>query len=384
MPTRCLSRLTALLIFLAAAGQSTAGDPPADASLKEKGLRKSGTVYVLPAESEVSTRINSARSLSRAIATAVVEKDRYERGVQASQVEMRQMEQQLLALNQNLAQGGLPPAQNNQLVGMINTLTIRLNEMRREGSDDHRQALAARLAAGREKFIQSVLDLRQVVERTNARYKELAEDAAVKATLDGLNATETPKTPYTLGPSRSYLSNVALLVRVEASVLTADVPLRKEGGVYWVDVTFNGRITRPMIFDTGASIVVLPAALAAQVGLTPGPDAPVMTARVADGSEVKAHKMVVPSLRVGKFTVTNVECVVMPASKKDVPPLLGQTFQRNFSIKFSADAGKLVLTKVDTPPPPTPGSSRGKAAPRLGGRPPVRSGSSGFDSGPDR
>ena len=129
--------------------------------------------------------------------------------------------------------------------------------------------------------------------------------------------------------------------------MSEDVAIRKEGGVYWVDATFNGKFTKPMVFDTGASSVVLPADFALSIGLKPGPDDPVVTAQVADGSEVKAHKMVIPSLRVGKFTVANVECIVMPSEKKNVPPLLGQSFQKNFSIKLNVGAGKLVLSRID-------------------------------------
>jgi clan AA aspartic protease (TIGR02281 family) len=369
MPPRQLRWLTTSLCLLAPVCSALAGDPPAGAVLKEKGLRRSGATYVLAAEAEVQTRLNAARSLYRAASAASAEKSAYENQVAAGQVEMRQMEQQLLMLNQGLAQGGLSLAEHNQTVGMMNALTLRLNSMRREGSDDTRQAVGTRVASGRETFLQAVLDLRQLVDKTDQQYKALADDPAVKAVLDGLNAAQTAKTRYTLGPSRGYLANLKLLERVEGSVLTEDVPLRKEGGVYWVDVTFNGKVMRPMIFDTGASIVVLPFDLAAQVGLTPGPDAPEVTAQVADGSQVKARKMVIPSIRVGKFTVTNVECVVMPKSDKPVPPLLGQTFQRNFSIRFNADAGKLVLTKLDTAAATTPsagGTSRTKATTKSG------------------
>jgi clan AA aspartic protease (TIGR02281 family) len=386
MTNRRVRRLTAILILLAPVGQVIA-DPPADLALKDKGLRKSGTAYVLPAESDVQSRLNAARSLHRSASAAAAQKREYEREIAAGQMEMRQMEQQLLVLNQSLAQGGLAPAQHNQLVGMINTLSLQLDAMRRQGSDDTRQVVAARLATGRERFIQAVLDLRQLVDETNRRYKELAGDAALKSAMEGLNAAQTGKTRLTLGPSRGYLDNVKQLERFEASVLTADVPLRREGGVYWVDVTFNGKLMRPMIFDTGASIVVLPSELAAQVGLTPGPEAPVVTARVADGSEVKAHMMVVPSLRVGKFTVENVECVVMPPSKKGVAPLLGQTFQRNFSIKFNPDAGKLVLSKVEAPEATTSasgGTARPKAATRSArGRRSGRGSSPAPDNGPE-
>jgi clan AA aspartic protease (TIGR02281 family) len=210
-----------------------------------------------------------------------------------------------------------------------------------------------------------VLDLRQLVDRTNAAYAELAQDAEITSALAALN--QASKVKLTLGPSRTYLANAKLLEKVEGSVLSETIELRKEGGIYWVDATFNGKVTRPLAFDTGASAVVLPAALAAAIGLKPGPGDPTVRAQVADGSVVEAKQMTIPSVRVGKFTVKDVVCIVMPADKPDVPPLLGQTFLKNFSHKFNGEAGTLVLSEVETPesgrPEPT-ATSASKAATR--------------------
>ena len=192
-----------------------------------------------------------------------------------------------------------------------------------------------------------MLDLRGLVDAANESYKALADDPAVKGALDTLNATT--KARLTLGPSKAFLANVKLLEVAEKSVLTENVPLRREGGIFWLDVTFNGKVTKSMAFDTGASTVVLPAEFASEVGLKTDPNAPVVQCTVADGSVVEARAGTIPVMRVGQFTVHDVPCVVMPPTKKDVPPLLGQTFQRNFTLKFSPDTGKLTLTRVDAP-----------------------------------
>jgi clan AA aspartic protease (TIGR02281 family) len=346
-PSHSTRLLAGLILFLPAA-LSLAADPPADAALKEKGLRRSATTYVLAAEAEVQKRLNKARALYRTAAAAAAQKAQFERELEFGKAQMQEAEQQLIQLNQQLAQGDLPTQQHNYLVGTINSLNLKLSQMRRQGSEDTRQVVGARLASDREEFLQSVLDLRLLVDKTNTAYAELANDADVKAALEGLNGSGATKVKYTLGPSRAYLANVKVLESVEANVMSEDVILKKEGGVYWVDATFNGKVTKPMVFDTGASSVVLSAELAASIGLTPGPNDPIVTAQVADGSKVTAHRMTIPSIRVGKFTVANVDCIVMPADKKDVPPLLGQTFQRNFSIKMNADAGKLVLSRLET------------------------------------
>lgn len=355
------------LVVLCQPASVRADDAPAPESvLKEKGLKRSGALYVLPAEAKVSTRLNEARALYREIGFAVQRKEQIARGVAAGRAEMRQMEQSRVFLNQQLAQA-TTAEENNRLVGMINALNGQLKLMQGdEGDDGERgQVSGAKLASRREEFVQAVLDLRQLVDQTNAGYAELAKDDEVKTALAALN--KKGKTKFTLGPSRAFLTANTLLKKVEGSVLTESVDLRNEGGVFWLDVTFNGKTTKPMVFDTGASSVVLPAEFAEEIGLKPGPNDEMVKAQVADGSIVEARRAVVPSMRVGKFTLKNVECVVMPAEKKNVPPLLGQTFQKHFMHKFTPESGKLVLSKVETPDVEAP-ATKAKSSARPGAR----------------
>ncbi len=320
--------------------------------LKDKGLRRSGSVYAIAGEAEFQKKLNAAKVIYRSIATAAARKQQFEAGIAAGRNEMLEMERQLVFLNQQLSQV-TNAEEHNRLVAMNNALVGQLNIMRKqEASADVQQVPGARLAILRQEFVEAVLELRQLADKTNETYAELAKDDAVKTALAALN--ETSKIKVTLGPSKTFLSNVSQLKKVEGTVLTETVELRKEGGVHWVDVTFNGKTTRSMVFDTGASSVVLPADLAAEIGLKPGPNDPTVKAQVADGSIVVARQMVIPSVRLGKFTIKDVECIVMPSAKENVAPLLGQTFQRYFIIKFTPDTGQLELKKVDTPEPEAP------------------------------
>ena len=63
---------------------------------------------------------------------------------------------------------------------------------------------------------------------------------------------------------------------------------------------------------------------------------------------IKTRKMTILSMRVGKFTIANVECAVMPDNKGDVDPLLGQSFLKHFKVDFSPETGKLSLKRIDT------------------------------------
>jgi len=366
-PLSCV--VSGLILLITAAGASVArGDEPAEAVLKGKGLRKSGSTYVLPGEAEVQKKVTEARAASRQMTGALARQQSYDRGLRENEMAIRQLTEQRIALNQQLAQVETP-AQNNQLVAMVNGVTDRLNLLRsHQGDAEVKRDVDGQAARGREAYVQAVLDLRPLVDSVTSAYAALVDDEGVKSALDALN--RQAKVKSALRPSKAFLANVALLEKAEASVLSESVDLRKEGGIFWLDVTFNGKVTRPMAFDTGAADVVLPADLAAEIGLKPGKGDPVVRCRVADGSIVEARQMTVPSIRVGKFTVKDVACTVMPADKANVPPLLGQTFQRNFLLKFSPDSGKLVLSKVEDPDAPPAATTR--AAPPARPRGPAR------------
>ncbi len=348
-----------LALLLALHASAGADDKTPEAVLKEKGLRRVGTTYVVAGEAEVQKRLNEARAAYREMRAGQDQRAAIEYQTRENKQLIAALTEQRMELNQQLA-NPLPAAQHNQLVAMVNGVTDRLNLLiRHERDGETRDELGAAIARRREAYIQGVLDLRGMVDSANEAYKALADDPEVKAALEEVG--KTTKAKLTLGPSKAFLANVKLLENAEKSVLTENVPIRKEGGIFWLDVTFNGKVTKPMAFDTGASTVLLPAEFAAQIGLKIRPEDPEVECQVADGSVVKARASTIPNMRVGQFTVKDVPCVVMPASKKEVPPLLGQTFQRNFTFKFNADLGKLSLTRVDAADAPAKPAAKAKS-----------------------
>jgi predicted aspartyl protease len=73
-----------------------------------------------------------------------------------------------------------------------------------------------------------------------------------------------------------------------------------------------------MVFDKGAGPTILPAAVAAQINLKP--TGRTVSCVVANGTTVMAKQMIVRSVTVGRLTVNDVTCVVMPADKGNIAP----------------------------------------------------------------
>ena len=56
--------------------------------------------------------------------------------------------------------------------------------------------------------------------------------------------------------------------------------------------------------------------------------------------------MKLPTVRVGKFTVDNVECAVLGEDATAAEPLLGMSFLEHFKFEVDAAAKKLTMVKV--------------------------------------
>jgi clan AA aspartic protease (TIGR02281 family) len=352
-----------------------------EALLKSLSLKRSGATYILTTEADVQKKIVEARLLSRKLSFAANQQQAFEHGAEGRTAFAQELTQQSSLLNEQIrevdrqidnigAAGGgnnFAIVQHNQLVRDRNQLVLTFNDvnnrlslLRSQGGDNKwKQDLDTEVARGREAYIQAVLDIRELVDRTTRQYAEVSKRDDVKQGLGALGAKS--KTGFKLGPSKEFLANVKLLEKVEKSVLTEEVELRRTHGVYEGDVTFNGKVTVPMVFDTGASLTTISSELAARIGLVPATSSDTLELSVADGSVIKAKRMTIPSLRVGKFTVNDVECAVMPADKRDVPLLLGQSFHRHFTYKFTGASGRLIVSKVETADQPQPQTKSSRA-----------------------
>jgi clan AA aspartic protease (TIGR02281 family) len=343
-----------------AAGAARAGQSQTEDVLKSNGLsvRRGGSTYVLAAESEVQLKLTEAQRIFKQLSFAL----RQRRDFEQSAVERRRflpalLEERILLNRQLQAVNRQDVVLHNQLVGRINEVSDQLSLLQaRTGDPRRKQDIDNEVAQRRAQYIQVIFDLRELVDATSRRYGELSKDDKIKTALDALNSKS--KSPVKLGPSRGFDESLKQLVNREKFVLSKAVEMRRKGGVFEVDVTVNGKETTPMIFDTGASFVALSAEFAAKVGLNPQPTDPTIEMRDATGGVTAAKLMTISTVRVGPFTANNVDCVIMPPGKRDVPLLLGQTFINQFTHKV--DNGRLLLSKVDTIEPPgnSPGTSK--------------------------
>jgi aspartyl protease family protein len=355
-----------VLVAIAAGAVAAPADSPEEL-LKARGLKRVGSTYVLASEGEVQKKTSEMRALYNQLSLAARRQAEAEQQVEGEKGLMREMLQRRVALNeqitlfeQHIQNLGNPAgnvfviAQRNELINQRNAVVTEYNGL----GDRIRQLQQGELADPKvqdrfraevsqrmQGFIGAVLDLRRLVDEVKKTYDDLGKDPAVTSSIEALGRTS--KTRPKLGPSTQFAANVKVLERIEPSVMVDSVDLRKQSGVFWVDATFNGKVVKPMVFDTGAGLTTIPASLAEEIGLKPSPSDPIVHCETADGTVVDARRMTIPSLRIGRFQVNSVDCAVMPASKGEVAPLLGQSFHRHFTYKFTPESGHLILSRVE-------------------------------------
>jgi aspartyl protease family protein len=320
-------------------------DAPADPSaepLKAKGLVKSGNGYVLAGEAEV---LESMKSL------------RQNRKQAERENGLRKKAEDKVAANQKVIQDGikeykesekrLPKIKDvnlhNRTVTRMNALGAKVKEAI-DSQKDLEEAANKVPSEGRTKYVESLTAVAPKVEALAAKYKLLAADPAVKAALDKLNAKANPK--LTVAPSPDFSRAVDEVATWRSQLDSEAIPLRESHGVYTVEVVVNGGEPLHMLLDTGASNVTLPFEVAQKLGLTPGEQDPTVQMKLANGAIIEGKLMTLKSVRVGRFTVPNVSCVVLQQGLPDPPTILGTSFLNHFVVKLSQSARELYLTEV--------------------------------------
>ncbi len=313
--------------------------------LSEKGIHVSPSGLSLIDEKQLNRAFGDANALKRKLQTVAKELQAGEKNIEQIQADMRQRLEVSVQINSMLASVRNNPVEHNRLAGEVNVNNseLKLLEQNQEETKKALDAVRKKSNAAREAYVQQIAEIRALVDRLSDRYAALKSDADAQAALAEWNSAAD--TSFTIKPSSAFLNYVKKLEQLEKTVISEKIPLRREGNSYYATVVVNGKAPQDMIVDTGANSVVLPYKVALECGLKPEESAVTVIATVADGSKVKSKLVNLESVRVGKFTAENVECVVLPAEAKNAPMLLGMTFLSKFN--FSINGTELILSKIE-------------------------------------
>ena len=121
------------------------------------------------------------------------------------------------------------------------------------------------------------------------------------------------------------------------------VAVARAGTGMIVNVLLDGTVTAPFLVDTGATDVLIPAALAKRLGIEAGPETRTKSYRTANGVVTQATVML-RSVDLGGAVVENVPASISPSMQIG---LLGLSFFNHFTYHIDAAAGVLTLVPND-------------------------------------
>jgi aspartyl protease family protein len=166
----------------------------------------------------------------------------------------------------------------------------------------------------------------------------------VKTAVEKINQASSGK--VSLGPSDRLTAELPAIRKLRDKVNSDTISFEINAGVPTVPITLNGGVQVHAVVDSGATWVTISDKLAKQLDLTPGPGDRKAHMMTADGTVSEVHVMVLKSIKLGKFTVEDVECIVVSSNGKQVHTLLGGSFLSRFVYQMNLGAGKLNLSQV--------------------------------------
>ena len=145
------------------------------------------------------------------------------------------------------------------------------------------------------------------------------------------------------GPPASAPASFAVASAPGSREREDEIPLRKEGNIYSLEVLVNGIIPIPFVLDTGANDVLLPADVVRTGTLQPSDFTSYRPYVLADGRELPSAQFKIRELRVGEHTASDVTAGV---GRLGSDPLLGQSFLSRFgSATIDYKRNLLVLSR---------------------------------------
>jgi len=314
--------------------------------LKQKGYKLLGDVVAATEEADVEKAFSNLKKTYKTVMDARQRLTVAEKEAENNREMIKQLANRRLQLGQLMAAQTTVSARN-QVTLQFNLVTDELN-MRSE-ADQKGEALTkakAAYATPRNDYFISVLSMRELIDKTSEKYTTAGKDTSMEALIEAAGKAEKKK--VTLGPSKTFVQTVKDFARYEALIMSDKIPLVRRSGTYSIDVTLNTKTPVKMIFDTGASSISLPYEMAVKAGLKPDEAKQKVRVSIANGAVVEGKRMKLDSVRVGKFELKNIDCIVMPEDSPNVPALLGGSFLNNFKYEVDADASVVRLSRIDS------------------------------------
>lgn len=321
------TQLTLLLVATTTLAQ-------ADATLTAKGLEAKGRTYVLTAEKDF---LSGIRDL-----------DKKKRDLDKILRTRRKMDYQIRRMNGEIASYKAQKEQyekQQELGGTSSTLAKKIAELKIRIDQASRAIREADAKYEREykpanrAFVDKAAELHRIGSKVQSRYTELGKDSEVTGALEKAGAK--------LGPSSGFKAGWKKVTKYYEEVKKGIIDLDMQEDQPFLSVVINNRPPRQMVLSSASNYVVLPHTMAQDLGIRVGPMDQSIELQMADGRTIQGKLTKLLSVRIGQFTVSDVEAVVLEEKASAGGASVGMSWLKHFIFNVDPGEGKLHLTPKD-------------------------------------
>jgi len=320
--------------------------------LAERGVNVIDDRLVLREELELKSLMDAIGELEEDMSRAQKAQKSLSGKIGGVEKIIRRLTGQMMKLNLRMRK--LDPnavLQNNQIVAEMNSIggkrDLKIKD-KIELEADFEVARAKEIQA-RGVYIEHILQMQHLAEKIDAKYRQLIDDPEVRSSVVALNQNLGDDQNTAFQRSTELEEQLARVTTIAKSVLSEVIPIRRtRGDSLYVEATLNGKNTISMVLDSGASLVCLPHKVAAAVGVNTKDSDEKILLQIANGETIKGTAVIIPTMRVGKFTIRNVEAVIIGPEAPNTPTLLGMSFLRHFQFKIDPAANELKLISISS------------------------------------
>lgn len=139
-------------------------------------------------------------------------------------------------------------------------------------------------------------------------------------------------------------------IRQEEEKKPKEIGLEQSQGHIIVEALLNNKVRAQLLFDTGASFIVLTENISKDLGIDIAKENKIVKLEVADGRKVDAKYVVLKSVSVEGLEAQDVEAAIIPkesvtANFKD--GVLGMSFLKRFNFRVDQNKKKIIFEKYN-------------------------------------
>lgn len=326
------------------------------------GLKITAGNLTLEIDNEITKEVKELAKSKKLLASAEHARLSTENDLNAIRKRIADLRARYTVLSAQLANVG-DVVTNNRLVGELNATKGLIDGLtdQQTRTMENAKTVRSKFNESQEEFVQTILNLRQKIDEANQKWESLAADKTLVEAVE--KASEQTGQKLALKPSGTLALSDKQLKKYEDSVISESMPLEAEEGRLWINVSINGKPAEKMILDSANTAMTLSKDFAESLGIPTKESDPPVAVTLVDGREIPGRLVTLETVRVGKFTAENVECVVLGEQAVEARPMLGLSFLSKFKFEIDANRAELRLVRIDSNE-----SSPGASMPKKKGR----------------